>query len=138
MGVPLKSPVGVSFFNDVREKTALAEIAAHAQSIRDSGGEGRCGEYGIFKLTLTDGRVFRKVGMHGWGGLFRYHRFGDPEKASPIEEQRARLLARAHRRIEQSRDDQVHRNVIFYLAECYCGSEDLKVVPEQIVSLELE
>lgn len=109
---------------DRKERETLARIKSFANAIRDTGGECDCGEYGIFKITLTDGRVFRKAGMHGWGGIFRGIR--------------THVLASALRLIEEVREDLHHRNITIYLAYSYCGSEGLSVTPEQIHSVELE
>ncbi len=122
---------------DRKERETLARIKAFADSIRDTGGECDCGEYGIFHVTLVDGRVFRKAGMHGWGGIFRIHRPEDPVQ-HPLDEIRRRVLVRAGARIEEARDARDHRMVTFYLAVSYCGNEVLVVTPEQIQSVELE
>lgn len=103
-----------------KERRAVADGAAFAASIRN-GGECRCDEYGVFKLTLKDGRVFRKIGMHGWGGIFRG---------------RQRTLASARSRVQQACDD--GRALIFYLAIFYCGSEIITVMPDEIADLDLE
>lgn len=122
---------------DAKEHRTLAERATFAASIRSTGGECQCDEYGLFRLALTDGRVFRRIGMHGWGGLFRRPRPQDEPLVTAREsEVLQRHLVSALRRAAQARDE--GRKVIFYLAVFYCGSETLDVEPADIASLTLE
>lgn len=53
------------------EQQATSEMAAIAAVLLVDGGECDCGEYGLFRVTMTDGRVFKKAGLHGSGGLYR-------------------------------------------------------------------
>lgn len=109
---------------DARERETLAEMAALAEKLRASGGHCDCGRYGLFTVTLSDGRVFTGAGIHGRGGIFR---LGD---GCPTEA--PRLLADVKRLFKSCLHAEKHRAMTIYLAERYCGSETLVVEPEEI------
>lgn len=109
---------------DERERETLAEIALLAEKLRASGGHCDCGRYGLFTVELEDGRVFTGAGIHGRGGIFR---LGD---GCPVEA--PRLLADVKRLFESCLRAEKHRSMLIYLAERYCGSETLRVEPEEI------
>ncbi len=103
-----------------KERRTIAEMAAFAAPL-------------IFRVTMTDGRVFKKAGLHGSGGLFRLD-----QRSAQTKKVAEALLVKVHRMLKFKLEDTNHRSIVIYLAHYYCGSEILSVPPEHIKSIELE
>lgn len=117
-----------------KEDRLVAEISVRAAVLRSIGGECDCGsEVGVFRIDLNDGRVFRKAGLHGSGGAFRLDAQHREDR-----ERRRKLTAQVHAHIERSRGQTQHRELTIYLAYQYVGSETLRVMPEDIKTIEID
>lgn len=109
------------------EKARLAEAAGEvlAAKLRVEGGECDCGEYGLFTVKLTDGRVYTHTAIHGSGGVWRLSSRED----FPV------LLKRVLMFVERKRADTEFRDVVIYLANRYWGGITMSVPPELIESI---
>lgn len=104
--------------------------ATFAATIRDTGGECRCGEAGIFTVRLHDGRVFTRTAIHGAGGV---RRLAPNHRRHELAQRELAIVLRDVAR-RWSEDEPL----IIYLVNDYCGGERLPVEVDKIAAIEFD